>query len=127
MLLDWLDEAKLDRVGAFEYEPVKGAEANDLGLAPVPAEVKAAATSASCCGAQAISAKKLAAKVGRRLEVIVDEGGAHSAKGRTQGRRAADRRDGAHRDAPAAARRRHRDRQDRARGRLRSVGDGGLI
>jgi len=42
LLLDWLDEAKLDRVGAFQYEPVKGAEANDLGLEPVPDEVKAA-------------------------------------------------------------------------------------
>ena len=36
MLLDWLDEAKLDRVGAFKYEPVRGADANDLGLEPVP-------------------------------------------------------------------------------------------
>ena len=35
LLLDWLGEAKLDRVGAFKYEPVKGAPANDLGLAPV--------------------------------------------------------------------------------------------
>ena len=36
LLLDWLDEAKLDRVGAFQYEPVAGAAANDLGLDPVP-------------------------------------------------------------------------------------------
>ena len=40
ILLDWLDEAKLDRVGAFKYEPVAGAAANDLGLPPVPAEVQ---------------------------------------------------------------------------------------
>ncbi len=40
-LLDWLDEAKLDRVGAFQYEPVKGAAANDLGLEPVPDDIKA--------------------------------------------------------------------------------------
>ncbi len=85
LLLDWLDEAKLDRVGAFEYEPVKGAEANDLGLEPVPAEVKAARHRRFMLRSQAISAKKLAAKVGRRLPVIVDEGGAHSAKGRTRG------------------------------------------
>ena len=39
MLLDWLDEAQLDRVGCFRYEPVAGAAANDLG-APVPDEVK---------------------------------------------------------------------------------------
>jgi ribosomal protein S12 methylthiotransferase len=38
-LLDWLDEAELDRVGCFRYEPVDGAAANDLG-APVPPEVK---------------------------------------------------------------------------------------
>ncbi len=85
LLLDWLDEAKLDRVGAFEYEPVKGAEANDLGLAPVPAEVKAVRHKRFMLRQQAISAKKLAAKVGKRLPVIVDEGGAHSAKGRTRG------------------------------------------
>ena len=85
LLLDWLDEAKLDRVGAFQYEPVKGAEANDLGLEPVPAEVKAARHKRFMLGSQAISAKKLAAKVGRRLPVIVDEGGAHEGKGRTKG------------------------------------------
>ena len=77
LLLDWLDEAKLDRVGAFKYEPVKGAAANDLGLEPVPAEVKAARHKRFMQRQQAISAKKLAAKVGRRLQVIVDEGGAH--------------------------------------------------
>jgi ribosomal protein S12 methylthiotransferase len=85
LLLDWLDEAKLDRVGAFEYEPVKGAEANDLGLEPVAAEVKAARHKRFMLRQQAISARKLKAKVGRRLPVIVDEGGAHSAKGRTKG------------------------------------------
>ena len=75
-LLDWLDEAKLDRVGAFQYEPVKGATANDLGLEPVSDEVKASRLKRFMARAQAISMKKLAAKVGRRLEVIVDEGGA---------------------------------------------------
>jgi ribosomal protein S12 methylthiotransferase len=84
-LLDWLDEAKLDRVGAFQYEPVRGAEANDLGLPPVPDEIKASRLKRFMQRAQTISAKKLAAKVGKRLEVIVDEGGAKSAKGRTKG------------------------------------------
>jgi ribosomal protein S12 methylthiotransferase len=84
ILLEWLDEAKLDRVGAFEYEPVKGAEANDLGLEPVPPEVKAARHKRFMLRQQAISAKKLAAKVGRRVPVIVDEVGAHSVKGRTK-------------------------------------------
>ena len=85
ILLDWLDEARLDRVGAFEYEPVHGAEANDLGLEPVPAEVKAARHKRFMLRQQAISARKLAAKVGKRFEVVVDEGGAHPAKGRTKG------------------------------------------
>ena len=84
-LLDWLDEAKLDRVGAFQYEPVKGAEANDLGLMAVPPEVKAARHRRFMLRQQAISLRKLAAKVGRRFEVLVDEGGAHAAKGRTKG------------------------------------------
>ena len=84
-LIDWLDEAKLDRVGTFQYEPVKGAAANDLGLAPVPDEIKASRHQRFMQRAQAISVKKLAAKVGRRLEVIIDEGGARQAKGRSKG------------------------------------------
>src|ERR1700723_443468 len=84
-LLDWLDEAKLDRVGAFKYEPVKGAAANDLGLEPVPDEIKASRHKRFMQRAQAISMKKLAAKAGKRLEVIVDEGGAREARGRTKG------------------------------------------
>jgi ribosomal protein S12 methylthiotransferase len=85
LLLNWLEEAKIDRFGAFEYEPVKGAEANGLGLAPVPAEIKAARRRRFMLRAQAISARKLAGKIGKRLAVIVDEGGAHEAKGRTKG------------------------------------------
>ena len=84
-LLDWLDEARLDRVGAFQYEPVKGAAANDLGLSLVPDEIKASRHKRFMQRAQAISAKKLAAKVGKRLDVIVDDGGAREAKGRTKG------------------------------------------
>ena len=85
LLLDWMDEAKLDRVGAFQYEPVKGAAANDLGLDPVPDEVKANRHKRFMLRQQAISVRKLAGKVGRRFEAIVDEGGAHLAKGRTKG------------------------------------------
>jgi len=84
LLLDWLDEAKLDRVGAFQYEPVKGAEANELGFARVPDEIKAARHQRFMLKSQAISAKKLATKIGQRLDVIVDEGGPRSAKGRTK-------------------------------------------
>ena len=85
LLLDWLDEARLDRVGAFQYEPVKGARANDLGLEPVPDEVKAARHRRFMEQAKAISARRLAAKVGKRLSVIVDEAGAGNAKGRSKG------------------------------------------
>ena len=85
LLLDWLDEAKLDRVGAFKYEPVAGARANDLGLPQVPDEIKQSRWKRFMERAQTISAKKLAAKVGKRLEVIVDEGGAAAAKGRSKG------------------------------------------
>ena len=42
MLLDWLDEARIDRAGCFKYEPVRGARSNDLGLEQVPQEVKEA-------------------------------------------------------------------------------------
>jgi ribosomal protein S12 methylthiotransferase len=85
LLLDWLDEAKLDRVGAFKYEPVKGARANALGLEPVPDEIKQSRYQRFMQRQQAISAKKLAAKVGKRLEVIVDHGGVGVAKGRSKG------------------------------------------
>ena len=84
MLLDWLSQARLDRVGAFKYEPVGGAAANDLGLAPVPDEVKAERYARFMAHQQAISARKLAAKVGRHLSVIIDEPGAALAKGRSK-------------------------------------------
>ena len=71
-LLDWLDEAQLDRVGAFRYENVKGARSNDLPD-HVPEEVKEERYARFMEKAQAISEAKLAAKVGRRLEAIVDE------------------------------------------------------
>ncbi|HET9512175.1 MAG TPA: 30S ribosomal protein S12 methylthiotransferase RimO [Sphingomonas sp.] len=70
-LLDWLDEAQLDRVGAFRFEPVEGAPANDLPN-PVPEEVKEERYARVMEKTAAISAAKLAAKVGRTLEVIVD-------------------------------------------------------
>jgi len=83
-LLDWLDEAKLDRVGAFQYEPVAGARANDLGLEPVPDEIKKSRWKRFMERQQAIGAKRQAAKVGKRIDVIVDEGGASLAKGRSK-------------------------------------------
>ncbi|WP_287187832.1 30S ribosomal protein S12 methylthiotransferase RimO [Rhodovulum sp.] len=71
-LLDWLDEAQLDRVGCFRYENVAGARSNALPD-HVPDEVKDERWHRFMEKAQAISAAKLAAKVGQRLEVIVDE------------------------------------------------------
>ncbi len=74
MLLDWLGEAQLDRVGCFKYEPVAGAGANDLAAA-VPDEVKDERWHRFMQRQQAISAKRLKAKVGTRQQVIIDEVG----------------------------------------------------
>jgi len=82
-LLDWLDEAQLDRVGCFQYEDVAGAAANDLP-GHVSAEVKQDRWERFMARAQAISEAKLAAKIGRRLPVIVDEVDAEAATCRTQ-------------------------------------------
>ncbi len=71
-LLDWLDEAQLDRVGAFRFEPVEGAPANALPN-PVPEEVKEERYARIMEKTAAISAAKLATKVGRTLDVIIDE------------------------------------------------------
>jgi ribosomal protein S12 methylthiotransferase len=83
-LLDWLDEAKLDRVGAFKYEPVAGAAANDLGLEQIPAEIKESRWRRFMERQRAVSARRMAAKVGARVQTIVDVGGATSAKGRSK-------------------------------------------
>ncbi len=82
-LLDWLDEAQLDRVGAFRFEPVAGAAANDLPD-HVPEEVKEERYARVMERTAAISAAKLAAKVGRTLAVIIDEVGEEGATGRSQ-------------------------------------------
>ena len=88
LLLDWLDEAKLERVGCFKYEPVRGAAANDLGLPSVPDEVKQQRYRRFMEKQQAISARVLKNRVGRRLQVILDETAAgpdgFSAKGRSK-------------------------------------------
>ena len=73
-LLDWLQQAQLDRVGAFRFEPVAGAAANDLPD-PVPEAVKEERYARLMEVTERISAEKLAAKVGRTLQVIVDEVG----------------------------------------------------
>ena len=73
-LLDWLDEAQLDRVGAFRFEPVEGAHANGLPD-PVPEELKEERFQRIMAKTAAISAAKLAAKIGRTLPVIIDDVG----------------------------------------------------
>ncbi|MGQ0558997.1 MAG: 30S ribosomal protein S12 methylthiotransferase RimO [Sphingosinicella sp.] len=70
-LLGWLEEAQLDRVGAFRFEPVKGAAANDLAGA-VPEEVKEERYARLMEKCAAISAAKLRAKVGATIEAIID-------------------------------------------------------
>jgi ribosomal protein S12 methylthiotransferase len=86
LLLDWLDEAQLDRVGCFRYEPVAGATANDLA-APVPDAVKEKRYHRFMARQQAISHKRLKRKVGGRERVIIDEIDAKQgiAKGRSRG------------------------------------------
>jgi ribosomal protein S12 methylthiotransferase len=83
LLLDWLGEAELDRVGCFRYEPVAGAAANDLG-APVPPEVKEERWHRFMQRQQDISRKRLKRKVGARERVIIDEVGPSVAKGRSK-------------------------------------------
>ena len=70
-LMDWLEEAQLDRVGAFRFEPVEGAAANALPD-PVPEEVKEERYARLMELTARISADKLAAKIGRTLPVIID-------------------------------------------------------
>ncbi|MCL6682950.1 30S ribosomal protein S12 methylthiotransferase RimO [Sphingomonas alba] len=70
-LLDWLGEAQLDRVGAFKFEPVEGASANDLPD-PVSDEEKQDRYDRIMALSARISADKLAAKVGSTLDVLID-------------------------------------------------------
>lgn len=72
-LLNWLTEAQLDRVGCFQYSPVEGAPANDLGLELVPDDVKQERWERFMAHQQAISASRLQRKIGTELEVLVDE------------------------------------------------------
>jgi ribosomal protein S12 methylthiotransferase len=84
LLLDWLEEASLDRVGCFKYEAVKGAVANGLAEA-VPQEVKEERYHRFMQKQQTISARRLKQKVGTRQQIIIDEVGPSVAKGRTKG------------------------------------------
>jgi ribosomal protein S12 methylthiotransferase len=82
-LLDWMDEAQLDRVGCFQYENVDGARSNDLPD-HVPADIKQDRWERFMQKASAISEAKLAAKVGQKVQVIVDEVDSDAATCRTK-------------------------------------------
>jgi len=71
-LLDWLTEAQLDRVGCFQYSPVDGAPANLLDN-PVPDDVKQDRWDRFMAHQQAISTARLQLKVGKEMDVLIDE------------------------------------------------------
>ena len=82
LLLDWLAEAKLSRVGCFKYENVEGAAANALS-GHVPEEIKAERYDRLMRHQQAISAELLATRIGKSIEVLVDEVDAEGAIARS--------------------------------------------
>ncbi len=84
MLLDWLEEARLDRVGCFTYSPVAGAAANELPD-PVPPALAEERQRRFMEAAARISTAKLAAKVGKRMRVLVDQTGPEGAIARSPG------------------------------------------
>ena len=71
--LQWMKEARIERAGCFKYEPVSGAKANDLGLPQVPDEVKQERWDRFMAAQQEISAEIFQGKVGREIDVLVDE------------------------------------------------------
>jgi ribosomal protein S12 methylthiotransferase len=81
-LLEFLQEAQLDRVGCFQYSPVAGASANDLPD-PVPEPVKQDRWERFMALQQEISSTKLRAKIGRTIEILVDEVDEQGATGRS--------------------------------------------
>ncbi len=81
-LLDWLEEAQIDRLGCFKYEPVAGAPSNDLAGA-VPEEVKQERFDRLMQTQQEISAAKQLAKIGRKMDVIIDDVDEDEAIGRS--------------------------------------------
>jgi ribosomal protein S12 methylthiotransferase len=82
-LLDWLEEAQIDRVGAFKYESVAGATSNAIANA-VPEEIKQQRWNALMERQQKISARRLKRKVGTRQQIIIDEVGPTVSKGRSK-------------------------------------------
>ena len=83
-LLEWLDEAEIDRAGCFRYEPVTGAASNALPGAVAP-ELIEERWHRFMAAQQAISARRLARKVGRTIDVIVDSAGSDRVVARSMG------------------------------------------
>jgi len=83
-LLDFIEEAQIDRAGCFEYSDVEGAGANQLA-GHVPEAVKKERFARFMEAQMAISSERLAGKVGRTMEVMVDSIDQDHAVGRTKG------------------------------------------
>lgn len=82
ILLDWLEEAQLDRVGCFKYSPVEGAKANEIE-GQVPEDVKQDRFERFMIKQQAISKARLAKRIGQTMQVLIDEVDEEGAIGRT--------------------------------------------
>ena len=83
-LLDFLDEAQIDRAGCFAYSPVDGATANALDN-PVPVAIREERRAQFMAKAEAISVKRLAKKIGKRIQVLIDRVDESGGIGRTAG------------------------------------------
>ncbi|WP_062308704.1 30S ribosomal protein S12 methylthiotransferase RimO [Polynucleobacter sinensis] len=83
-LLDFLDEAQIDRAGCFAYSPVDGATANALDN-PVPDPIREERRARFMAKAEAISTNRLAKKIGKRIQVIIDRVDESGGIGRTTG------------------------------------------
>ena len=83
-LLNFLDEAQIDRAGCFAYSPVEGATANQLDN-PVPDEIREERRAQFMAKAEEISIKRLAKKIGKRIQVIIDRVDESGGIGRTIG------------------------------------------
>ena len=83
ILLQWMREARINRAGCFKYEPVAGAKANDLGGA-VPEEVKEERWHRFMAVQQDVSAEILAEKLGRTIDVLIDDVDEEGAVGRSK-------------------------------------------
>jgi ribosomal protein S12 methylthiotransferase len=83
-LLDFLDEAQIDRAGCFAYSPVDGALANALPD-PVPENIREERRARFMAKAEAISIKRLERKLGKRIQVLIDRTDEAGGVGRTIG------------------------------------------